>query len=83
MDTDGTGKLGDYVDGLSGVSCTLPFERIGELTGLALPEAAASEAWWTDPSGWEAWPPSSACRSAVWRVESVHPDTRLVRLKRC
>ena len=81
-DTDGIGRLRDYVDGLSGGSCTLPFERIRELTGLALPEAAATEAWWTDPCGWDAWPPSDACRSAGWRVESVHPAARLVRLAR-
>ena len=83
MERDGTGKLRDYVDRLSGVSCTLPFGRIRELTGLALPEAADSQAWWTDPSGWEAWPPSEVCRSAGWRVESVHPEARLVRLTRC
>ncbi|MYE01673.1 MAG: hypothetical protein F4Y03_10415 [Alphaproteobacteria bacterium] len=83
MDADGTGKLRDYVDGLRGVACTLPFERIRELTGLALPAAADSQAWWTDPSGWDAWPPWGACRSAGWRVESVHPEARLVRFRRC
>ena len=82
MDSDGFGKLRDYLDGLAGSSCTLPFERIRELTGRALPEAATAEAWWSDPAGWDAWPPSGACRSAGWRVESVHAEARLVRLGR-
>ena len=82
MDGDGPEKLRRYLAGLSGGSCTLPFERIRELTGLALPETATAEAWWTEAAGWDAWPPSAACRSAGWRVQSVHPSALLVRLTR-
>ena len=83
MDTGGVVKIHDYLDRVPGGSCTLPFGRIRDLTGVALPEAADSEAWWTDPCGWDAWPPSEACRSAGWRVVSVHASVRLVRLGRC
>ncbi|MDE0350243.1 MAG: hypothetical protein OXM56_11135 [Gammaproteobacteria bacterium] len=83
MDTNGVVGLYDYLDRLSGASCILPFERLRELTGLELPEAANSEAWWTDSSGWDAWPPSGVCRCAGWRIESVHASARLVRLRRC
>ena len=55
MDRDGFGRLRAYLDGVSGGSCTLPFERMRELTGEPLPEAATSEAWWTDQAGWDAW----------------------------
>ena len=82
MDKDGFGRLRAYLDGLSGGSCTLPFERMRELTSEPLPEEAASEAWWTDPAGWDAWPPSSALRAAGWHVESAHPSALLVRLGR-
>ena len=82
MDHDGLEKLRAYLGGLAGSSCTLPFERIRELTGRVLPEAAASCAWWTDPDGWRAWPASGVCRSAGWRLHSVHASARLVRLER-
>ena len=45
METDGFGKLCKHLDGLSGGSFTLPFERIREVTGQALPDVANSEAW--------------------------------------
>ncbi|MXY17088.1 MAG: hypothetical protein F4Y57_08880 [Acidobacteria bacterium] len=83
MDTDGLEKLRDFLNGVAGGLCTLPFERIRELTGQPLPEAASSAAWWTDPAGWCAWPPAAACRAAGWRVESVHAASGLVRLVRC
>ena len=82
MEHDGLRKLGDYLDGLAGGTCALPFERMRELTGRALPEAAASSAWWTDPEGWLAWPGSRACAGAGWRLESVHAAAGLVRLER-
>ena len=81
MDKDGFGGLRAYLDGVSG-SCMLPFERMRELTGEPLPEEAASEAWWTDPAGWTAWPPSNTLREAGWHVESAHPAAPLVRLAR-
>ena len=84
MEHDGHKKLSDYLGALVGGTCTLPFERMRELTGRALPEAAASPAWWTDPDGWQAWPGSRACASASagWRLESVHAAAGLVRLER-
>ena len=82
MEHDGLEKLRAYLAGIAGTSCTLPFERLRELTGRGLPDAAASSAWWTDPEGWHAWPASSVCRSAGWRLESVHGSARLVRLER-
>ena len=75
-------KLRAYLGGLAGGSCTLPFERMRELTGRVLPEAASASGWWTDPAGWPAWPASHACRCAGWRLESVHAAARLVRLER-
>ena len=75
-------KLRAYLGELAGRSCTLPFERMRELTGRELPEAATSSAWWTDPDGWDAWPGSRVCRSAGWRLGSVHAQARLVRLER-
>ncbi len=81
MDDQEFGKLRAYLDGVSG-SCTLPFDRLRELTGQPLPEEATSEAWWTDPAGWDAWPPSRTLRTAGWRVESAHPAALLVRLAR-
>lgn len=82
MEHDGLKKLIDYLGGLAGGTCTLPFERMRELTGRVLPEAAASSAWWTDANGWDAWPGSRACASAGWRLESVHAAAGLVRLER-
>ena len=75
-------KLRAYLGGLAGGSCTLPFERLRELTGRGLPDAATTPGWWTGPDGWEAWPASRACRRAGWRLESVHAAARLVRLER-
>ena len=37
--------------------------------------------WWTDPERWRAWPASGVCRTAGWRLESVHASARLVRLE--
>ena len=82
MDHEGLEKLRAYLGRLAGGSCTLPFERMRELTGRVLPEAAASSAWWSDPDGWHAWPASCVCRSAGWRLESGHAAARLVRLER-
>lgn len=82
MEHDGLKKLSDYLDGVVGSSCTLLFERMRELTGRVLPEAASGSAWWTDPDGWPAWPGSRACASAGWQLESVHASARLVRLER-
>ena len=74
--------LAGYLTGVSGAFCTLPFQRIGELARHDLPEAAASEAWWTDDGGWHDHPASHICRSAGWAVESVHGSARLVRFVR-
>ncbi|MCY3597622.1 MAG: hypothetical protein OXG71_09355 [Rhodospirillales bacterium] len=82
MEHDGLEKLCAYLGGLAGGSCTLSFERMRELTGRLLPDAATSTGWWTDPDGWDAWPASRACRSAGWRLESVQAAARLVRLER-
>ena len=82
MEHDGLEKLRAYLDRVTGGSCTLPFARMRELTGRRLPEAATSSAWWTDPDGWYAWPASRACRTAGWRLESVHAKPRLARLER-
>ena len=82
MEHDGLDKLRAYLAGLAGGSCTLPFERMRELIGRGLPEAATSPAWWTDPDGWHTWPASGACRTAGWRLESNHAGARLVRLER-
>ena len=82
MNHDGLEKLRAYRAGLAGSSCTLSFERLRELTGRGLPEAATATAWWTDPAGWQAWPASGVCRSEGWRLESVRAAARLVRLER-
>ena len=82
MEHDGLEALRAYLRGLVGGSCTLPFERMRELTGRRLPEAATSAAWWSDPDGWPAWPASGACRTAGWRLQSVHAAEHLVRLER-
>ena len=82
MEHDGLEKLRAYLAGIAGGSCTLPFERLGELVGRALPEAAASSQWWTDPEGWPAWPGAGACRAAGWQLESAHAEERLLRLER-
>ena len=74
--------LAGYLTGVSGAFCTLPFQRIGELARHDLPEAAASEAWWTDDGGWHEHPASHICRSAGWAVESVHGSALLVRFAR-
>ena len=74
--------LAKYLTGVSGAFCTLPFQRIGELARHELPEAAASEAWWTNGGGWHEHPASEVCRSAGWAVESVHCWARLVRFAR-
>lgn len=60
MELDGLEKLRAYLGGLAGGSYTLSFERIRELTGRVLPDAARSSVWWTDPDGWDAWPGASA-----------------------
>ena len=82
MEHDVLEKLRAYLGGLVGGSCMLSFERMRELTGRSLPEAATSSGWWTDPEGWHAWPAAGACRSAGWRLGSVHAGARLVRLER-
>jgi hypothetical protein len=71
-----------YLGTVPGNSCTLPFERIRELTGAPLPAAAMTAAWWTDGAGWERSPVSTACVSAGWRLQSVHAAARLVRFRR-
>ena len=82
MENDGLDKLRAYLGGLAGGSCTLPFERMRELTGRRLPEAATSLAWWSEPEGWPAWPAAEVCGTAGWRLESVHAAARLIRLER-
>ena len=82
MEHDGFENLRAYLAGIAGGSCTLPFDRLRELTGRVLPEGAASAGWWTDPAGWHAWPASDVCRGEGWRLESVHASARLVRLER-
>ena len=82
MNHDGLEKLRAYLAGIAGSSCTLPFERLRELTGRGLPDAATASAWWTDPAGWHAWPASGVCRSEGWRLASVHGSARLLRLER-
>ena len=82
MKHDGLEKLRAYLAGIEGGYCTLPFERLRELTGGGLPEAAASSEWWTDPEGWPAWPASGVCRTAGWRLESARATERLLRLER-
>ena len=82
MERDGLDKLRAYLAGIAGGSCTLPFERLRELTDRGLPEAAASSEWWTDPEGWPAWPASSVCRAAGWRLESARAAESLLRLER-
>ena len=44
MDNEEFGRLRAYLDGVAGGSCTLPFDRMRELTGQPLPEEATSEA---------------------------------------
>lgn len=82
MERDGLERLRAYLAGIAGGSCTLPFERLRELTGRALPEAAASSEWWTDPEGWPAWPALGVCQAAGWRLESARAAERLLRLER-
>lgn len=82
MEHDGLEKLRAYLTGITGGSCTLPFERLRELTGEGLPEAATSSEWWSDSEGWPAWPASSVCQAAGWRLESAHTADRLLRLER-
>ncbi|MYD94151.1 MAG: hypothetical protein F4Y02_10755 [Chloroflexi bacterium] len=65
--------LEKYLQSVAGVTCVVPLERIRELLGAGLPDAARSPGWWTDAVGWEACPASGLCREAGWRVESVHP----------
>ena len=81
MEHDEHEKLSDCLGGLAGGGCTLPFERMRDLTGGVLPEAAASSAWWADPDEWQAWPGTRAWASAGWRVESEHAGARLVGLE--
>ena len=82
MEYDGLEKLRAYLAGIAGGSCPLHFERLGELTGRALPEAARSSEWWIDPEGWPAWPAAGVCQAAGWRLESAPGTEGLVRLER-
>ena len=71
-----------YLTDAPGSPCTIPFPRIRELTRATLPDAAMSAAWWTDAAGWRASAASRACRSAGWRLQSVHAAAGLVRFVR-
>ena len=82
VELDDYEALGAYLAGLSGRSCTLPFEWIDQLTGRTLPTAAKSAAWWADANGPHGSPVSRACLSAGWRVESVRESARQVRFVR-
>ena len=82
MEDDGFERLRAYLAGIAGASCTMPLDRMRELTGRVLPEGAASPGWWADPDGWHASPASGVCLCAGWRLESVHGSARLVRLER-
>ena len=82
MEHEGLDNLRAYLGGVVGGFCTLPFEWLRELTGQVLPAVARSSAWWTDPDGWPAWPASSACRAAGWRLHAVRASVELVRLER-
>ncbi len=80
--SDAFQQLVAYLAAVPGNACTFPFERIRELAGAALPDAAQSAAWWTDEAGWRACPAFQACLSAGWRLESVHAAANLVRFVR-
>ena len=77
--SDSFQRLVAYLAAVPGNACTFPFERMRELTGALLPDAAMSAAWWTDEAGWHASPASQACLAAGWRLESVHASAELVR----
>ena len=77
--SDSFQRLVAYLAAVPGNACTFPFERMRELTGALLPDAAMSAAWWTDEAGWHASPASQACLAAGWRLESVHPAAELLR----
>lgn len=74
--------LGGFLARLAGRSCVLPFQRVQELAGGGLPEAAMSVAWWTDVEGWPASAAAPACLSAGWRLDSVTNSARFVRFVR-
>lgn len=77
--SDAFQQLVAYLAAVPGNACTFPFQRIRELAGATVPDAALSAAWWTDEAGWHASPASQACLSAGWRLESVHAAAGLVR----
>ena len=62
MDGDGWTALVAYLKGVAGVTCVVPLERIRDLLGGGLPDAARSPDWWTDAAGWGACPASGLCR---------------------
>ena len=80
--SDSIQHLVAYLAAVPGNACTFPVERIRELTGATLPDAAMSVAWWADRAGWHASPASRACLSAGWRLQSVHAAAGLVRFTR-
>ena len=82
MDPDGNEPLVAYLTGVAGRSCTLPFDRIQDLTRATSHGAAALPGWWTEPDGQAAKAASQACLAAGWRFESVHPSAGLVRFVR-
>ena len=83
MEPDADPLLAAYLWKVPGISCVLPFARLGELTGLSLPPAGSTfVTWWTDPKGWRASPAARACEAAGWRLESVQAAAELVRFMR-
>lgn len=71
-----------YLARVTGVSCTLPVERVHDLTGGEFRVAAESDVWWTDAAGWRASAAARACSAAGWRLESVHTREEFVRFTR-
>jgi hypothetical protein len=67
-------ELGEHLLHQSGKTITLPFDRIEEIIGAALPISAfAHVAWWAnDPNRVQA----ASWLAAGWMVESVDLDCR-------
>ena len=70
MEPDDYEPLVAYMAGVAGRSCTLPFDRIQDLTRSRLPAVATSPGWWTKPDGWGADAASKACLATGWQFSS-------------
>ena len=79
---DGCQPLAAYLARVTGASCTLPVERVQDLTGGEFRIAGESDEWWADAAGWGASAAARACLAAGWRLESVHAREGLVRFTR-